>query len=132
VTCSELPNPELVISQFNYERKQIKVIAKAKDQIMDGNECGYTSLAQSPVDHAKFASSSQVIHDSEKGIDLWQVDAEAWRNGKADYSVQTSYGKRQRTEVARIAPVASLKCQNGVQSMHWASMSTLIAGTTDH
>ena len=132
MTCGELPNPELVISELSKDMKSIKVIAKAKDELMNGSECGYTCLAQNPMDNEKFASSSQVIDDSDTGINLWELNTESWKNGQADYSVITAQGKRARTDIARIAPTASLKCQNGIQSMHWATSSTLIAGTIDH
>lgn len=88
VSCSELPNPELVITEVSSDKKNVKIIAKGKDDLLgDDCQCGYTCLAQNPLEKERFAASSQIIQDSEKGISLWQVDpeSEAWKN--ADFSV---------------------------------------------
>ena len=45
VTCSELPNPELIISEVQNDSKSLKVIAKAKDHLQEQSKCGYTCLA---------------------------------------------------------------------------------------
>lgn len=112
VSCSELPNPELTISEVSSDLKSVKIIAKGKDEFADDCQCGYTCLAQNPLYNDRFAAASQVIEDSEKGISLWEVNPEAWKN--SDTSVATAPGKRARTDIARIGPLSHLKCQNGV------------------
>ena len=94
ISCSELPNPELTITEVASDKRSVKVVAKAKDEFSDECQCGYTCLAQNPLSKEKFAASSQVIEDNEKGISLWEVnpESETWAN--ADYSVSTVAGKR--------------------------------------
>ena len=111
VSCSELPNPELTISELT--GRAVKVIAKAKDEFADSCQCGYTCLAQNPLVGEKFAASSAVIEEADKGISLWDVNPDSWTADSVDFSVATSGAagaKRQRTEIARIAPVGHIKC----------------------
>ena len=130
VTCSELPNPTLVVSRLAQDKTGIEVIARAKDQFMEDAACGYTCMAQNPLTPEKFVSSSQIIEDADQGIQLWQIDPEAWATQQS--SAASAPQKRQRTNVATMEPTASLRCANGVQSLSWASESVLIAGCTDH
>ena len=45
VTCSELPDPQLVISKLGADKKSIEVMARAKQEYADEVNCGYTCLA---------------------------------------------------------------------------------------
>ena len=132
ITCSELPNAQMTISKIGADKKTIKIVARAKASLMEDTECGYSSLAQNPIEREKFCSSQQVIDDPDSGILLWDVNPQSWEEGAADFSKGGQANKRQRTDIANISPVAQIKCTNGVQSMNWASQSTLIAGCTDH
>ena len=87
ITCSELPSPEIIVSEVDANGKSMKVIAKASNQLQENSECGYTCLAQNPLDREFFASSSQVIDDMEQGIALWELNPDSWKDGKADYSI---------------------------------------------
>ena len=58
VTCSELPDPQLVISKLGSDKKSIEIIARAKEDMSEEVNCGYTCLAQNPITLEKFASSS--------------------------------------------------------------------------
>ena len=51
-------------------------MAKAKDELGDECQCGYTCLAQNPLEKEKFVASSQIIEDPEKGISLWEINPE--------------------------------------------------------
>ena len=81
---------------------------------MEETDCGYSCLAQNPVEREKFCSSSQLIDDSDSGIMLWEVNPERWADGGADFSKKVQTNKRQKTEVAQISPTATMRCQNGV------------------
>jgi len=78
VTCSEIPDPTLMISRVAEDKSNIKVIARAKAEHMEDNYCGYTCMAQNPLDLEKFVTSSQIIDDADEGIKLWEVNPEAW------------------------------------------------------
>ena len=93
--------------------------------------CGYTCLAQNPLQLERFVSSSSIIDDADTGISLWDIDPEKWATD-ASTAVKTAPMKRARTSVPQIEPTATLRCPNGVQSMAWASQAVLIAGCTDH
>ena len=88
---------------------------------MEETECGYSCLAQNPIDREKFCSSSTLIDDSDNGIMLWDVNPQKWSQGEADFSKKVQSNKRQKTDIANISPIATMRCQNGVQSMAWAA-----------
>ena len=62
------------------------------------------------MDREKFCSSSQVIEDADNGIMLWDVNPKSWEDGEADFAKRVQSNKRQRTDIANIAPVAVMKC----------------------
>ena len=45
VTCSEMPDPQLVISRLATDKGSLEVIARAKDEVMEETNCGYTCMA---------------------------------------------------------------------------------------
>uniref|UniRef100_A0A7S3HZI4 Uncharacterized protein n=1 Tax=Favella ehrenbergii TaxID=182087 RepID=A0A7S3HZI4_9SPIT len=98
---------------------------------MEETNCGYTCMAQNPLNLEQFVTSSQIIDEADQGIYLWEVNPDSWA-ADADVAKQTAPMKRARTNVSRISPLASLRCPNGVQSLSWASQSVLVAGCTDH
>ena len=53
---------------------------------MEETECGYSCLAQHPIEREKFCSSSALIEDADYGIMLWDVDPQKWVEGEADFS----------------------------------------------
>ena len=114
VTCSEMPDPQLTISRLAADKRSIEVIARAKDEVMQENFCGYTCMAQDPLQRERFVTSSSIIEDADSGISLWEVNPEVWAQQQADTSIQTAPMKRARTGVPRINPVANLRCMNGV------------------
>lgn len=67
-----------MISRIASDKRSIEVIARAKPDLMEENFCGYTCLAQNPLDLEKFVTSSQIIDDADQGINLWEVNPEAW------------------------------------------------------
>lgn len=93
--------------------------------------CGYTCLAQNPLAPEKFVSSSQIIDDADVGINLWEVNPEVWAT-QVDTNAKAMGNKRARTSIPQMQPIASMRCAGGVQSMSWASATSLIAGCTDH
>ena len=80
VTCSEMPDPQLVISRVSPDKSSIEVIARAKEELMEDSFCGYTCLAQNPLNLERFVSSSQIIgsENADQGINIWEVNPEAW------------------------------------------------------
>jgi len=130
ITCSELPNAQMTISKIGADKKTVKIVARAKASLMEEAECGYSCLAQNPIEREKFCCSSQVIDDPDTGILLWDVNPATWEEG--DDAKVGHANKRQKTGIQNISPIAQMRCTNGVQSMTWASQSTLIAGCTDH
>ena len=131
VTCSEMPDPTLVISKLAADKKSIEIIARAKNELMEETFCGYTCMAQDPLNLERFVTSSQIIDDADHGINLWEINPEKWAV-EADNAKKTAPMKRARVQASQISPTASLRCANGVQSMTWASQSVLAAGCTDH
>jgi len=120
-----------VISKVAADKKSLEIIARAKEELMAENFCGYTCLAQNPLNLDTFVSSSSVIDDADAGICLWEVNPEAWATD-AEMARQTAPLKRARTSTPQISPLATLRCPGGVQSMSWASQTILITGCTDH
>jgi len=80
VTCSELPDPQLIVSKLGADNKTMSILARAKEDLMEDATCGYTCLAQNPLTPEKFVSSSQIIDDADLGINLWEVNPEVWAN----------------------------------------------------
>ena len=100
VTCSELPDPQLVISKLGSDKKSIEIIGRAKEDLGEEVNCGYTCLAQNPITLEKFASSSQIIEEADQGICLWEVNPTAWAE-QADSNARTTASmKRARTSTA--------------------------------
>ena len=97
VTCSELPDPQLVISKLGSDKKSIQIMARAKEDMSEEVNCGYTCLAQNPITLEKFASSSQIIEDADRGICLWEVNPAAWAEQIDANARQTAPMKRART-----------------------------------
>ena len=131
VTCSELPDPQLVVSRVAEDKKSLEIIARAKEDYNEEVLCGYTCLAQNPLQPEHFASSSQIIEDAQEGIRLWEINPEKWATDSS-IARATAPMKRARTSVAQIEPTSFLKCPGGVQSMSWASSTVLVAGCADH
>ena len=100
VTCSELPDPQLVISKLGSDKKSIDVIARAKEDMSEEVNCGYTCLAQNPIAREKFASSSQIIEEADQGICLWEVNPTAWAEQADTNARSTAPTKRARTSTA--------------------------------
>ena len=80
MTCSELPDPQLIVSKLGADNKTMSILARAKEDLMEDATCGYTCLAQNPLAPEKFVSSSQIIDDADLGINLWEVNPEVWAN----------------------------------------------------
>lgn len=68
VSCSEQPDPQLIVAKLGADKKTFEVIARAKDELMEETMCGYTCLAQNPLQLERFVSSSQIIEDPDQGI----------------------------------------------------------------
>ena len=45
ITCSEMPDPQLVVSRLSADKRSLEVIARAKDEVMEETNCGYTCMA---------------------------------------------------------------------------------------
>lgn len=86
---------------------------------------GVSCLSQNPMSHETFASASNQTND----IHLWSVDPAHWKGD--DKAIEGST-KRQRTGVATVDPIGTLKGTHGIQCLKWATPDTIIAGGIDH
>lgn len=81
MTCSELPDAALTVSQVTGDT--LKIIARANLSELDnvGNS-GFSCLAQNPKNPDIFCSSTQLIEDIDEGIQLWKIDPKQWSTGE--------------------------------------------------
>ena len=131
ITCSELPDATLTVSSVkNIKTKpEVSVIARASlGELENVASGGFSSLAYNPKDLDVFCSSTQLIEDSDQGIQVWKVNPKEWSTGQ---KVDGSFKRAKMSEQTMITETY-LKCQSGVACMSWPSDETLVAGCTDH
>jgi hypothetical protein len=134
VTCSNLPNSELKVSEIINEGKkyQITQLATSNEAEYGGINDGFKCLASSPINNEYIISAYHSSEQApEKSLLVWRLNQRTLESAELGYSKKGTL-KRQKVSNATIEPHEKINLSGGVSALKWAGPSRVFAGSYDH